>query len=127
VFSGDITLTTVGDGMIGDVLTSWKLWLAVRRARREIERIARHHCPTAKAFSRQGATPRHLSFRIVTTTDKERDRMRAEPNLHQQFCNALVHAGYPSDAVPSVHFRIESQETVDRDYGGSWQEEGEMP
>jgi hypothetical protein len=56
----------------------------------------------------------------------ERDRMRAEPNLHQQLCNALVQAGYPSDAVPNVHFRFESQETVDRDYGGSWQEEGEM-
>jgi hypothetical protein len=113
--------------MIGDVLTSWKLWLAVRQARREVERIARHHCADAKAFRRQGATPRHLSFRIATTTDKERDRMRAEPNLHQQFCNALVRAGYPSDAVPNVKFRIESQETVGRDYGGSWQEEGEMP
>jgi hypothetical protein len=53
--------------------------------------------------------------------------MRAEPNLYQQFCDALILVGYPTEATPHVHFRIESQETVDRDYGGSWQEESEMP
>jgi len=26
-----------------------------------------------------------------------------------------------------VHFGIQSQETVDRDYGGSWNEASEMP
>jgi hypothetical protein len=103
--------------MICPMLTSWKLWLAVHRARREIERIARLRCPTARVLSRQGTTPRHLSFRIATKTDKDRDRLRAEPNLHQQFCNALVHSAYPADAVTRVRFRIESQETVDRDYG----------
>lgn len=109
------------------MLARWKLWLTVRRARREIEGIARHYCPTAKVFSRRGAAPRHLSFRIATATDKERNSMRAEPGLHQQLCNVLVQVGYPSDAVPGVHFRVESQETVDRDCGGSWQEEREMP
>jgi hypothetical protein len=83
-----------------------------------------HGC---EGLQSRGATPWHLSFRVATTTDKERDRMRGEPNLYQQFCNALIQAGYPSDVIPSVHFRIESQETVDRDYGGSWQEENEMP
>ena len=39
----------------------------------------------------------------------------------------ILRVGYPADAVPFVHFRIESQETVDRDYGGSWVEESEMP
>jgi hypothetical protein len=109
------------------VLTSWKLRLAVRRARHEIEGISRHYCPTAQVSSRRGATPSHLSFRIAVGTDKERDRMRGEPNLYQQLCSALVRVGYPPEAVSAVHFRIESQETVDRDYGGSWQEESEMP
>ena len=111
----------------GSVLTSLKFWLAVRRAKREIEAIARHHCPNAEVSSRRGATAKHLSFRIAVNTDKERDCMRAEPNLYQQFCNALVRVGYPSEAAPGVRFRIESQETVDRDYGGSWREESEMP
>ena len=109
------------------VLTSLRFWLAVRRARREIEAIARHHCPNAQVSSRKGATLKHLSFRVAVNTDKERDCMRAEPNLYHQFCEALIRAGYPSEAAPGVRFRIESQETVDRDYGGSWQEESEMP
>ena len=53
--------------------------------------------------------------------------MRAEPKMYQHFCDALVRVGYPSEAARRVHFRIESQETVNRDYGGSWQEEREMP
>ena len=111
----------------GRVLTSLKFWFAVRRARREIQAIARRHCPNAEVSSRRGATLKHLSFRIAVNTDKERDCMRAEPNLYQQFCDALILVGYPTEATPHVHFRIESQETVDRDYGGSWQEESEMP
>jgi hypothetical protein len=110
-----------------NVLTSWKLWLAVRRARREIEAIVRTHCGDARVSSRQGATPNHVWFRIAVNTDKERNRLREEPNLYQQLSTALVRVGYPPDVVPAVHFRIESQETVDRDYGGSWDEESEMP
>ena len=105
----------------------WKLSRAVRRARREIEAIARQYCAAARADSFRGATPKHLAFRIAVSTDNERDHLRGQRNLYQQFCEALAHAGYPSDAIPSVRFRIESQETVDRDYGGSWHEEREMP
>jgi hypothetical protein len=96
-------------------------------ATREIQAIARRRCPNAEVSSRRGATLKHLSFRIAVNADKERDCMRGEPNLYQQFCDALIRVGYPSEAAPHVHFRIESQETVDRDYGGSWQEESEMP
>ena len=44
--------------------------------------------------------------------------------------NSLMHsarAGCPTDTVPVVHFAVESQETVDRDYGGSWNERNRMP
>jgi hypothetical protein len=100
---------------------------AVRQAVREIEVVARRYCPTATVTSRQGATPDHLSFRIAVYTDRQRDQLRKEPMLYQQLHDALVRVGYPPDSVPSVHFRIESQETVDREYGGSWHEESEMP
>jgi hypothetical protein len=53
--------------------------------------------------------------------------MRGESQLYQQLSGVLLHVGYPADAVPFVHFRIESQETVDRDYGGSWVDESELP
>ena len=70
---------------------------------------------------------KHFSFRVAVRTDRERDHMNGEPHLFQQLTGALLRVGYPADACPFVHFRIESQETVDRDYGGSWIEESEMP
>jgi len=109
------------------MLSRFKFWLTVRRARREIEAIACQYCAAAKADSFRGATPKHFSFRIAVPTDRERDQMRGEPQLYQQLSGALLRVGYPADAVPLVHFRIESQETVDRDYGGSWVEESGMP
>ncbi len=108
----------------------WRLWPAIHRARREIRNIARQRIPNADAFSHQGATaisPGYLSFSIRTATDKERDLLCEDPEIYQQFCDALRRAGYPQDTVPVVHFGIESQETVDRDYGGSWSERGQMP
>jgi hypothetical protein len=55
---------------------------------------------------------RQFSFQIVVSTDRDRDQMRSEPRLYQQLTDALLRIGYPADAVPFVHFRIESQETV---------------
>jgi hypothetical protein len=39
----------------------------------------------------------------------------------------MLQAGYPPAIVPFFKFRIESEETVDRDHGGSWAEADEMP
>ena len=71
--------------------------------------------------------PRYLTFWIATKTDRERDQLRRDAGLPQELRDALLRAGYLPDAVPMVHFLIESQETVDRDYGGNWYEAKEMP
>ena len=108
----------------------WRLWPAIRRDRYEIRQIARQRIPHAEVYSSQGATaisPGYLSFCIRTNTDKERDLLREDLTIHQQFQDALVRAGYPEATNPVVHFGIESQETVDRDYGGSWREATSMP
>ncbi|MFZ0477988.1 MAG: hypothetical protein WAL71_02475 [Terriglobales bacterium] len=108
----------------------WKLWPAIRRTKRDIREIVRQRVPNAEVFSHQSATainPGHLSFSIRTATDKERDLLCGDPELYQQFCDALREAGYPQNTVPVVKFGIESQETVDRDYGGSWSERSQMP
>ena len=108
----------------------WRLWPSIRRARREIREVARQRIPKAEVFTHEGATalnPGHLAFCITTATDKERDLLCEDPEIYQQFRNALLRAGYPQDTVPVVHFGIESQETVDRDYGGSWSERTQMP
>jgi hypothetical protein len=108
----------------------WKLWPAIRRARREIGKIARQRVSNAEVFRSQGATainPGHLSFGIRVRTDLARDSLSADPEIHKLFRDALAKAGYPTDTIPVVRFGIQSQETVDRDYGGSWREAGQMP
>ena len=110
--------------------SAWTLWPAIWRARRNIEAVARKRVATAEAVSHQGATkisPGHLSFGIRTRTDRERDILCQDPDIHKEFRDALVKAGYAAETYRVVHFGIQSQETVDRDYGGSWYEASEMP
>jgi hypothetical protein len=107
-----------------------KLWPIIRRARREIGKIACERVPHAKVFSSQGPTavnPGYLGFCIRVRTDKERDFLCEDPEIPKLFSAALAKAGYPTTTNPVVHFSIQSQETVDRDYGGSWDEAGRMP
>jgi len=102
-----------------------RLWPAIRRGRAEIKKIVKLRVNDADVLSFAGATainPGHLSFLIKTKTDKERDALREDPKIYQQFRSALKKAGYPETTNPVVHIGIESQETVDRDYGGSWRE-----
>jgi len=108
----------------------WRLWSAICRARRYIKAVARKRVPTAEVVSRQGATkisPGHLSFGIRTQTDRDRDILCQDPDIHKEFRDALIKAGYPAETHPVVHFGIQAQETVDRDYGGRWNEALEMP
>jgi hypothetical protein len=105
----------------------WKLWLATRRAKRGIELVARSYCPTAKVFKWRGSAIRPPSFSVETATDQQRDRILEEPNLYRQFCDAARDAGFSSDLVARIRFRVESRETLDRDYGGSWWEAMGMP
>src|SRR5258708_17220063 len=108
----------------------WRLWTVIRRARREIREEARQRIPKAEVVTHEGATalnPGHLAFCITTATDQERDLLCEDPEIYQQFRNSLLRPCYPQDTGPVVHFGIESQETVDRDYGGSWTERTQMP
>ena len=108
----------------------WTLWPAIRRARWHIKVVARKRVATAEVVSQQGATkisPGYLSFGIRTQTDRERDILCQDPNIHKEFREALIKAGYPAQTHPVVHFGIQSQETVDRDYGGSWTQASEGP
>ena len=103
----------------------WKLWPAIRRAKREIRNAAQQRVANAEVFVRQGATkisPGHLAFLIKTNTDNERDLLRQDSHFFNDFRDALATARYPLETDPVVHFLIESQETVDREFGGSWYE-----
>lgn len=108
-------------------MKKWKLWLAARRAKRAIELVARSYCPTAKAFKWRGRPMGPPSFCIETPTDQQRDRILHDPNLYRKFSDAARDAGFPPDVTPRIHFRVESRETLDREYGGSWWQAMEMP
>ncbi|HET6157828.1 MAG TPA: hypothetical protein VFE34_05755 [Dongiaceae bacterium] len=71
------------------------------------------------SFGATDIDPRYLAMWIKTRTDRERDALRADPNLEAEFRDALSAAGYPAAAIPHVGFEFESQETVDRDHAGN--------
>ncbi len=64
--------------------------------------------------------PRHLLFIIRTDTDAERDELRSDPSLTETLRGTLVPNGYPAVAAPLVRFDFQSEETVKRDFKGSW-------
>jgi hypothetical protein len=72
-----------------------------------------------QGIQQTGQRTRHLAIFITTRTGEESSKLRDDPSLYKQLCDAMLRAGYPPAAVPFVKFRVESQETVDRDYGGS--------
>ena len=125
-----IVVLLVGIITISNSMYDWKLWPAIRRAREEVRKVARQRIPNPEVISKQGATrisPGYLSFCIKTQTDRERDVLVQDPQLITDFRNALAKAGYPVQTNPVVHLGVQSQETVDRDYGGSWWEAGQYP
>jgi hypothetical protein len=108
-------------------MKKWKLWLATWRAKRAIALVARSYCPTAKAFKWRVRPMGPPSFCIEIPTDQQRDRILQDPNLFRKFCDAACDAGFPREITQRIRFRVESRETLDRDYGGSWWEAVEMP
>jgi hypothetical protein len=127
--SGYVTILAIGGGtglVIGLVLVilNSKPLMALRRARKEFNKIIREHFPTAKVFCFGGAAlyvgnSRQPDVWITTLTDEERDELQRNTTLLNQFRAVLVRVGYPDDA-PAVQFVFESQQTVEREFVGSW-------
>ena len=101
-------------------------WIRIRRAKREIAKLVKARLPTIRIFSRPGASLidlERVDFVIATDTDDEAQALREDyPNLYSQLCETMIRVGYPSAAVPLLRFPVESQQTVDREFGGSWHE-----
>lgn len=57
---------------------------------------------------------------LVTATDAEKAEVAKRGLLRAEVLAALREAGVQSDLVEQTHITVESQETVDRDYEGSW-------
>jgi hypothetical protein len=101
-------------------------WMRIRRAKREIEKLVSPKLPNVRVLSTPGASLVDLDrayFVIVTRTDEEAETLRKDyPSLYSQLCEAMIRVGYSSAAVPRLSFPVESQQTIDREFGGSWRE-----
>ena len=65
--------------------------------------------------------PESLAIWIVTQTDKEKIILRNNYlKINSEVKGLLIEAGYPIEAINYTGVDFESQETVDRDYKGSW-------
>jgi hypothetical protein len=108
------------------LLNMIRRWIRIRRAKREIVRLVSQRVPNARVISEPGASLMNIermSYVIATDTDRQAESLREEyPKLYSLLCQAMTRVGYPEEAVAKLTFPIESQETVDREFGGSWQQ-----
>ena len=119
--------------LVGVVLllhSNWRFWPTIRRAKRHLRATALQRCENVRVIVRQGPpdiSARYIWFFIATNTDAEAHKLREDASFLPALRAGLLAAGFPADAVPYVHLLVESQETVDRDYNGDWNEAMEMP
>jgi hypothetical protein len=91
----------------------------IRRAREDFQQIVRRRLSSAEVTTWSGKEV-HPVFWIKTGNDEERDQLSTDSSLTEDFRTALLQADYPAVDVPLAQYVVESQETVDRDYAGSW-------
>lgn len=102
----------------------WKL-CRIRRALKRLVAVkgvvlAKSVSPSVFWIGAYDIDPKYLFFVIAVQTDRERDRLRADKSLSDQFMQTLVTVDWPEPARPHVKFEIESDETVKRESGSSW-------
>jgi hypothetical protein len=64
--------------------------------------------------------PKHLVIWICVETDELKHSLSSNPELLESLKATLIKFDYPQEARPFVHIGFESQETVNRESGGSW-------
>jgi len=106
----------------------WAIVPSEKRAKRRIrDLVLQRGGGEAKIYSFHGATRSHLTMLIGTQTDAQAEKLRQDAGFITALRDALEKSGYPPESVPFVGFPIGSQETIDRDYAGSWPEYLENP
>jgi len=80
----------------------------------------RFGCGKVFSFGAVDIDLRNLAVWITADTDVQRDELRRSGALIDQFRVAFRDPGYPESAIPEIRFEFESQQTVDRDFNGTW-------
>ena len=92
------------------------------RIRTNVRAILSRSHPSASVSTVDG-TPfdrRYFCVTVNVPTDRERDEIRTDAFLKIKFRQALVDADYPVTEIDRVGWDVQSQQTVDRDFGGDW-------
>jgi hypothetical protein len=64
--------------------------------------------------------PKNLVYWICVESDNKKNLLKSNIELQKDLKDLLAKQNYPCDAIKYVQINIESQETVDRESGGSW-------
>lgn len=97
-----------------------RVFAALERATSELLTKLRHHGVSRIEYVVGFVKPYGIHVWLCTDTDKQRDALPA-PNPFQDDVRAVLDAaGLPRDESTFEGTVAQSQETVDRDYGGSW-------
>lgn len=91
--------------------------------KRDIENLISANCDEKFWIDWYGAydiDPKHLVFWICVLSDEMKLRLASNAELNSELHNLLIVHDYPHQSREFVTISFESQETVDRESGGSW-------
>ncbi len=96
--------------------------IAIFRLCRKEARLAGERGVRASAFA-IGAYwihPRHLAVFVKVRSDSEKRQLLDDDSFMLSLRRALIKVDYPAEGHEGVSFDVESQETVNREFQGSW-------
>ncbi len=104
------------------MLSTLRTRLAISRLCRAVKRLARARGVEASVlwFGAYWIHPQHLAVIVRVGTDAEKARLGHDQGFRADLQAALTAVGYPAAGREGVGFEVESDETVDRDWNGSW-------
>jgi hypothetical protein len=92
-------------------------WVALARLKKELLREFREHGVSRVEWVIAFSPPFDFRAWLATSTDADRDALAADPDLDGRVRRLTEKAGL-ADLFQGT--TVESQETVDREYEGSW-------
>ena len=81
---------------------------------------ARSLRPSVWSWGAYGIDPKNIAFFMAVDTDQQKRALLDNPAVEAEFRALLARHDWPEQARQGVLFSVESEETVQRESGGSW-------
>ena len=96
----------------------WKIW----RIESALKAILKKDNikPIIWSFGAYYIDPKHMVFVVGVPTDEEKEQLKSDQKIKDEFKSLLETYNWPIGARDHVAFDIESQETIDRESNGNW-------